>query len=130
MLDLIIRSLNISLFILCSYVITNAEGTELTLLPRLDEDEREGVVEVVRPPSAETLALVERVFQRASSSDVAGEKATTTRDQLATAAESQGHYLIFGSELLLPRSQTWYFVGLHLIYIIFVELDIGWRVRP
>ena len=89
MLDLIIRSLNISLFILCSYVITNAEGTELTLLPRLEEDEKEGVVEVVRPPSAETLALVERVFQKASS-DVASGKATTTRDQLATAAESQG----------------------------------------
>ena len=72
-------------------MIANAEGTELTLLPRLEEDEKEAaVVEVVRPPSAETLALVERVFQRASSDDVAGEKASTTRDQLATAAESQG----------------------------------------
>ena len=81
--------MTISLFILCSYVIANAEGTELTLLPRLEEDEKEAVVEVVRPPSAETLALVERVFQRASS-DVAGEKVTNTRDQLATAAESQG----------------------------------------
>ena len=84
--------MNVSPLILCSYVITNAEGTELTLLPRLEEDERESVVEVVRPPSAETLALVERVFQKTSSSDVASGKATTTRDQLATAAESQGHH--------------------------------------
>ena len=82
-------SLNDCLLIFCSYVITNVEGTELTLLPRLEEDEKEAVVEVVRPPSAETLALVERVFQKASS-EVASEKATTTRDQLATAEESQG----------------------------------------
>ena len=122
--------MNVSPLILCSYVITNAEGTELTLLPRLDEDEKEGVVEVVRPPSAETLALVERVFQRASSSDSAGEKASTTRDQLATAAESQGPHSTNSYLAQNCSYETWYFVGLHLIYIIFVELGFGWGVRP
>ena len=114
-------------------MIANAEGTELTLLPRLEEDEKEAaVVEVVRPPSAETLALVERVFQRASSDDVAGEKASTTRDQLVTAAESQGPhstnaYLAQNCSYRDHRHGTFCGTAPHSY---FVELHIGWRVRP
>ena len=81
--------------VLCSYVITNPEGTELTLIPRLEEDE----VEVVKPPSEESVSLVERVFQKlASNSSSSDHKVTTghfvvtavTSDQLATSHKNKG----------------------------------------
>ena len=67
-------------------MITNPEGTELTLIPRLEEDD--SAVEVVAPPSEETLSLVERVFQKAS--EVTSDQAVTS-DQLATASETQNN---------------------------------------
>ena len=76
-------------------MITNSEGTELTLIPRLEEED-EAAVEVVKPPSEESLSLVERVFQRASSSNRASESeqdAVTSSDQLATAQESKERLL-------------------------------------
>ena len=60
-------------------MITNPEGTELTLIPRLEE---EAAVEVVKPPSEQSLSLVERVFQRASCDQV-------TSDQLDKVASDQ-----------------------------------------
>lgn len=81
-----------------SYVITNPEGTELTLIPRLEEDE----VEVVKPPSEESVSLVERVFQKlASNSSSSDHKVTTghfvvtavTSDQLATSHKNKGRLL-------------------------------------
>ena len=75
-------------------MITNSEGTELTLIPRLEEED-EAAVEVVKPPSEESLSLVERVFQRASSNRVSeGEQdAVTSSDQLATAQKSKERLL-------------------------------------
>ena len=71
-------------------MITNSEGTELTLIPRLEEED-EAAVEVVKPPSEESLSLVERVFQRASSNRVSESEqdAVTSSEKQCEAVSSR-----------------------------------------
>ena len=60
---------------LCSYVLTNPEGTELILVPRVQDESH---LEVAVPPTEAGVALAERVFRELSSSSAA-----VTSDQVA-----------------------------------------------
>ena len=66
--DSSIVNLLVQNFLLCSYVLTNPEGTELILVPRVEDD---SLVEVAEPPTEAGAALAERVFRQLSPSSAA-----------------------------------------------------------
>ena len=70
-----IQSVIVQYFLLCSYVLTNPEGTELILVPRVQDESH---LEVAVPPTEAGVALAERVFRELSSSSAA-----VTSDQVA-----------------------------------------------